>query len=219
SSTHNTCIEQLWVEVGSHDCKSFADVWNMHPLSGLEGKDESPHVSCLISGMIDHGVYTDDCNGLDLQTIEESYGTLGEPVQHPDNHTGAGFLVDEDVPMPSDQSDSDSESDNLTDTYDNEFLPKAVHTPCHTCPLTAKEVQVFEGALQAASKANIMSHGYGIRPEEWRETYYPIDETIRTERKGGKELVIQLPKFVWRPRAHLWTLGLSIMDRIIENRT
>ncbi|KAJ3712637.1 hypothetical protein C8R42DRAFT_615362 [Lentinula raphanica] len=262
SSTHNTRIERLWVEVGSQfarrwraffyrlehihclkranlhhlwllhylfldlindDCKTFQSEWNLHPISGQEGKNESPHDKRWL-GMIRNGVYmdADDCEGLDVAAIEAFYGTAGNPQIRSNGQTGAGQLDDEDVslpPSPSSSDNSDSEDDlGLGPIAMDQFLPKAVKTPRHDCPFTDDEYAVFTEAIQVAGEQKILPHGYGVRPEEWDNDYYPSIEVICSGRKGGKEISVQLPCFVWQPRAELWALGLSIMDRILENQ-
>lgn len=154
--------------------------------------------------MIWHGIYTDDCEGLDLTTIEESYGTAGPVVVHPPGHTGAGHLNDEDNGTTSVDS-SDSESDGSDDDLDLEgfdtdrqFLPKPVKTPRHICPFTNEEMAIFDETLQLAVEAEILPIGYGICPEEWEDNHYPSVEIIQTGRKGAKELSVQLPDFVWQ---------------------
>ncbi|KAE9386033.1 hypothetical protein BT96DRAFT_960656 [Gymnopus androsaceus JB14] len=225
SSTHNTRIERLWVEVGSQFARRWRaffthlehihclkrknphHLWLIHHL--FLGAEESPHDKRFL-GMIQHGIYTDDCEGLDITTIEESYGTAGPVVVHPPGHTGAGHLNDEDNGTTSVDS-SDSKSDGSDDDLDlegfdtdHQFLPKPM--------------AIFDETLQLAVEAEILPIGYGICPEEWEDNHYPSVEIIQTGRKGAKELSVQLPDFVWRPRAHLWTLGLSVMEQIIENR-
>jgi hypothetical protein len=51
-------------------------------------------------------------------------------------------------------------------------------------------------------------------PDEWEDNEYPSVEIIRSGRRGGKELRVALPDFVWRPRAELWGQALDILSRI-----
>ncbi|KAF5367259.1 hypothetical protein D9757_011704 [Collybiopsis confluens] len=264
SSTHNTRIERLWVEVGSqfarrwraffyrlehihllnrknpshlwlihylfldiinNDCNQFQNEWNVHPISGEEGKDESPHDKRWL-GMVKHGVYTDDCDGLDVESIEELYGTTEDVPARPSNHTGAGYLNDEDVPEYSDgNSDTDSDESDLDlgeidkqieATSSNQFLPKAIKPPRHSSPFNDEELHLFEETLEAAVHANITPVGYGIHPDEWEDSIYPTIEMIRTGRKGGREISVQLPDHIW-PGNHEdicgpWDLALWIVS-------
>ncbi|KAJ3872081.1 hypothetical protein F5051DRAFT_463562 [Lentinula edodes] len=227
---HLWLIHHLFLDLINEDCQTFQAEWNTHPISGAEGADESPHDKRFL-GMIHHGIYMDDCEGLDTDTIEHLYGTDGPEVLRPPGHTGAGYLNDEGESTPSNAS-SDSEGDNDSDVegfdtrIDNvaqassrQFLPKPVKTPRHICPLTNEEMAIFNEALQLAVAQGIVPVGYGICPEEWKDNHYPSIEIIQTGRKGAKEISVQLPDFIWRPRAHLWTLGLNILEHIVENRT
>ncbi|KAF5390468.1 hypothetical protein D9757_005167 [Collybiopsis confluens] len=225
--SHLWLIHYLFLDIINNDCNQFQNEWNVHPISGKEGKDKSPHDKRWL-GMVKHGVYTDDCDGLDVESIEELYGTTEDVPARPSNHTGAGYLNDEDVPEYSDgNSDTDSDESDLDlgeinkqieATSSNQFLPKAIKPPRHSSPFNDEELHLFEETLEAAVHANITPVGYGIHPDEWEDSIYPTIEMIRTGRKGGREISVQLPDHIWRPRGQLWTLGLSIMDRILENR-
>ncbi|THU95844.1 hypothetical protein K435DRAFT_611227, partial [Dendrothele bispora CBS 962.96] len=87
--------------------------------------------------------------------------------------------------------------------------------PRHACPLTESELNVFRETLQGALDENRLPPGYGILPDEWHDEQYPTVEVICTGRKGGKELSVWLPDFIWRPWAKLWVLGLFILDCIL----
>ncbi|THU88654.1 hypothetical protein K435DRAFT_866076 [Dendrothele bispora CBS 962.96] len=150
-------------------------------------------------GMIKHGIYKDDCEGLNLDTIEESYGTAGEPITRLPEQTGAGSLDDGDIPMfdltnfqdnPENDLDNfdqlNSHIESISDDNSNEFLPAPVKPPRHACPFSEDEMQLFRDSLEAAVQADIVPHGYGILPEEWSDKHYPTVEIIRTGRKGGK---------------------------------
>jgi hypothetical protein len=51
-------------------------------------------------------------------------------------------------------------------------------------------------------------------PEEWDESGYPVFETVKLGRRGGKELHIALPDEIWRPRAVVWCQALEVMTCI-----
>ncbi|KAJ3863520.1 hypothetical protein EV359DRAFT_42982, partial [Lentinula novae-zelandiae] len=228
---HLWLIHHLFLDLINEDCQTFQAEWNTHPISGAKGADESPHV--LFLQLFVYRVHT-HCyyrTSLNTDTIEHLYGTDGPEVLRPPGHTGAGYLNDEGDSTPSNAS-SDSEGDNDSDVegFDTriddvaqassrQFLPKPVKTPRHICPLTNKEMAIFNEALQLAVAQGIVPVGYGICPEEWKDNHYPSIEIIQTGRKGAKEISVQLPDFIWRPRAHLWTLGLNILEHIVENRT
>ena len=49
---------------------------------------------------------------------------------------------------------------------------------------------------------------------EWEEDLYPSFEILRSGRRGGKELHIAMPDFIWRPREELWGQALDILNRL-----
>ncbi|KAF5340537.1 hypothetical protein D9758_015819 [Tetrapyrgos nigripes] len=267
SSTHNTRIERLWVEVGAQfarpwrafffrledlhylDRKNPHHLWLLHFLFLEDINDDCQHfgktgmctqfqgkamITARIQkqdlyflGKLQHGMYKDDCKGMDQDTISRSYGTHGDPIQRRPHQTGAGHSLDEDSDSESSTSeDSSSEDesvewmgiqpqtgDDIAVEQDEQIKHDPVKTPRHQNPFAGepRKLACFAKALAKLTDKGCVPRGYGIRPEEWGDEGYPSVETIHTGRRGSKELSISLPDEIWRPRAELWAQGLYLL--------
>ncbi|KAL0573558.1 hypothetical protein V5O48_008391 [Marasmius crinis-equi] len=264
SSTRNTRIERLWVEVGrqfarqwrafffrleamhglvrsnhghiwllhylflesiNDDCQTFQEEWNAHPISG-EGHNMSPN-DMRFAGMTTEGVYVDDCDSLTQEEMNDHYGVDQAHYERPRNQTGAGTLSDEEF------SETDSLSDELSDDSDIDSLdlPMAarevfagldglmerVHVPRYPPPFQDAEVDVelFSRALTQMEEEEI-PEGYGILPEEWENGEYPSYELLRSGKKGTRELRVDLPDHIWRPRVERWVKALHTLNYMLE---
>ncbi|KAJ7221835.1 hypothetical protein B0H12DRAFT_976253, partial [Mycena haematopus] len=205
SSTHNTRIEQLWVEVGSQfarrwHCATFQEEWNAHPISG-EGHDQSPNDMFFV-GQTSNGVYVDNCEGVHPDVIGQYYGVHG-PAREPEaGETGAGQLNDEDIPQVGEDQELDEDDwadleEQIAGAQEANFHHKAVAVPKHADPFSGEASQVFDTAFEHVQAANIVPAGYGLLPEEWDSGEYPSFEILKSGRKGRKELRIALPDSIW----------------------
>jgi hypothetical protein len=160
----------------------------------------------FLLGQTQHGVYLDDCDGIHPDIIEQYYGVHGQEYIRAPGLTGAGHSDDEDVWEEVGEHVAAAQEANFHD---------AVNVPAHNDPFTAPEHrQAFEEALESAIGSNTLPARYGLIPDEWEDNEYPSVEVIRSGRRGGKELRVALPDFVWRPRAELWGQALDILSRI-----
>ncbi|KAJ7732233.1 hypothetical protein DFH07DRAFT_755339, partial [Mycena maculata] len=256
SSTHNTRIERLWVEVGSQfarrwraffyrlealhgldrtnphhlwllhllfldlinvDCANFRAEWNCHPISG-EGHDQSPDDMCFL-GQVKDGIYVDEVAGIHPDVLNQYYGVHGPEVQRRPGETGAGQLPDEDVPAPDlgdmDELDWEDLDDRVEAAQESNFHHEAVAVPKYANPFTSDEtLHTFHQALAIADAQGVVPEGYGLLPDEWEDGTYPSFETLKSGRRGGKELQVPLPDFIWRPRAEMWGRGLEILNQL-----
>ena len=71
--------------------------------------------------------------------------------------------------------------------------------------------------LSCATSRSRLPHGYGWHVDEWDEDGYPAVETLRSGRRGRREVEVGLPDNVWRARAGLWIQALDVMTRIQDN--
>ncbi|KAJ7646936.1 hypothetical protein FB45DRAFT_974803 [Roridomyces roridus] len=142
SSTHNTRIERLWVEVGSQ----FARRWRafFYRLEALHGLDRTnPHHLWLLHALfldfinedceqfreewnchpisgeghdmspeVQNGMYVDEHDKVHPSILERYYGVHGAESQRDPDQTGAGQLDDEEVPQP-DYEQTGYDSDEL----------------------------------------------------------------------------------------------------------
>ncbi|KAL0056669.1 hypothetical protein AAF712_016725 [Marasmius tenuissimus] len=244
SSTRNTRIERLWVEVGRQfarqwraffyrleslhslkrsdrhhiwllqylfldminvDCDRFQEEWNAHPISG-EGHNMSPNDMRFI-GMSTEGVYVDDCNAMDEGGINDQYGVDREHCPPPSNQTGAGTLSDEEF-SDTESSFSDASSDS------GGVRPPTRHK--YPAPFDAAGLELFKTALAAAEEQGFLPEGYGVLPGEWEDGEYPSYELLRSGKKGTREIRVDLPNHIWRPRAEKWVQALDILVYMLE---
>ncbi|KAG6819028.1 hypothetical protein H0H93_016122 [Arthromyces matolae] len=268
SSTHNTRVERIWVEVGTQfvrawraffyrledlhqlvrqnpthlwllhylflwqineDCQKFQDEWNAHPIWG-RGHNMSP-IDMRLTGQVAHGVYVDDCEGLDPAEIAAAYGVFGSVRDRSLTETGAGALPedvlfeeeadgDEETGIVNDDNDDDegwedAEMDDLLGSqYSKQFISTSVKVPRCSSPFNETQMATFETALQQVIQAGVIPQGYGIHPEEWIDGDYPSVTVIPGRRRGKKDLQVSLPDHIWRPRSILWVQGLDVMRHL-----
>lgn len=163
-------------------------------------------------GMTEHGVYTDDCEGVHPDVINQYYGVHGRETRRAPGQTGAGHLADEE----------DNEEENWTDLGERiaedqsaNLHHEPVKVPEQTDPFSSDlHRQAFLASLTAVREQGILPAGYRLHDEELDTGTYPAYEIIKSGRRGTKQLRIALPLFQWRPRAELWGQALDILNRI-----
>lgn len=183
-----------------------------------------------------HGIYQDDCEGLDVATINECYGVHGEPQHWNIQETGV-TASNISLDLPSDHSDTiswhdDDEDNNVmevdevesgSDVMMNDIVEEVVEdqdddlvdAPAHISPFPhPDDLNAFLISLDALQTQGGIPPGYGLLPEEWDETGYPAYEVIGSGRAGNgkKKLTILLPDEVWRPRALHWVQALYLLN-------
>lgn len=173
----------------------------------------------FLVGTSTEGVYIDDCEGVHPDVINQYYGVHGAIRKPHRGQTGAGQLADEAVP----EVDSDQELDEddwedleeqIEQAHESNFHHDAVPVPKHANPFSGEAEQVFEDALERVRAARIIPEGYGLLEDEWEDGVYPSFQILKSGRRGGKELRIALPDFVWRPRAILWGQALDVLNQV-----
>lgn len=93
-----------------------------------------------------------------------------------------------------------------------QFLHRAIRVPEHTNPFAATTtLTAFTEALIQVQQLYHMPIGMGIRQEEW-DGGYPEIATIRSGRRGRKELRVELPHDIWYPRAVQWCQALEVFN-------
>lgn len=157
-------------------------------------------------GQLEHGVYVDDLDDVPPEDLIEHYGVDEDNV---DDHIGEG--------------DSDSDDDDYRgDGYAGNNVEDGpepgeitVNVPETHTPFTDDDMEnIFHQSLEEIREHGIVPVGYGIFPHEWEEEHYPTVESIRTGRRGGREIVVGLADDIWRPRATVWVQGLSVLTQL-----
>lgn len=170
-------------------------------------------------GRVRDGVYVDDLEGIHPDVLNQYYGVHGTELRREPGQTGAGQLPDEEVPVPDigDMDDSDWEDldERVEAAHASNFHHEAVAVPKYAPPFTSDEImQTFHQALDIAEAHDVVPEGYGLLPTEWEDGMYPAFEILKSGRRGGKELRVALPDFIWRPRAEMWGRGLDILNQL-----
>ncbi|KIM68539.1 hypothetical protein SCLCIDRAFT_105599, partial [Scleroderma citrinum Foug A] len=196
-STHNTHIERLWVEVGLRFawpcCAEFCEGWNAHPISG-EGHNQSPN-DMRFTGHLKHGFYVQNELTLHPEVLAHYYGS-GSTSQSQQS-----------------QTEINSNGQNSNEEWED-FLHKAAKVPKHINPFDHEDLEnVFKQALNKVQRLNHMPFELGVREEEWDNEGYPEMEIIPSRR--NKKLVIELPHFVWYPRAVYWCQALEVLGHTL----
>ncbi|KAI1783287.1 hypothetical protein LXA43DRAFT_903869 [Ganoderma leucocontextum] len=254
SSTRNTRIERLWVEVGrsfcrewrafftrlerchqldrsnphhlwlihalflvsiNDDCQTFQNTWNAHPISGPDTHDQSPDDMRFLAQTTE-GIYEDDGADIHPDILHESYGTTSESVNRRRVHqTGAGHPPEEEE-SENEQQDLTSLEDRIADAQQSQIRHEAIDVPNGASPFADDHdlEEKFFAAFNILSQSPGLPSGYGLLPEEM-EDGYEVMETIRSGRRGRKELVIDLPEVIWRPRAELWGKALHLLNTLL----
>ncbi|KAJ7254470.1 hypothetical protein C8J57DRAFT_1076161, partial [Mycena rebaudengoi] len=223
SSTRNTRIERLWVEVGTQ----FARRWRgfFTRLERMHGLDhDNPHHLWLL-----HYLFLDAIN-LDCQEFQAEWNChpLGETRNKGLAPTDIRFIsetehgVEEDQPgvHPSVleefygvEEDHDDEwegvDDLIADEQANDIRHEAVEVPLNGSPFSPELQAVFFDALQEVQAQEIIPEDFGLLLDSYLTT-----ETIHLGR-GGKKITIVLPLDIWLPRALAWAQGLELMNGLI----
>ncbi|KAJ6528483.1 hypothetical protein B0H19DRAFT_968981, partial [Mycena capillaripes] len=227
-STQNTCIERLWVEVGTQ----FARPWRAFftRLERLHGLDhDSPQHLWLL-----HHLFLNEINR-DCQSFREEWNlhplsgnqNMGQSpsdirfisqTQHGVHEDQPGVhpaILEEFYGVQEDVEGEWSDIDEMiADDQAADVRHAAVEVPAHCSPFSSEMEAVFVEALQAFKDQEVLPEGYGLIPEELDGADYPARETINLGR-GGKKTSIVLPLDLWWPRALLWAQGLELLTRFL----
>ncbi|KAH7919743.1 hypothetical protein BV22DRAFT_1022427, partial [Leucogyrophana mollusca] len=210
NAAHLWLLHHLFLNEINADCKSFQDEWNAHPISG-EGHDRSP-CDMRFMGQTQHGLYNDDCAGIDPTVINERFGVHGPEIHRHPAQTGAGHASDEE------EDDEDTENVGEEAAHleaDANSHHEPVSVPKHANPFPNDQYeQAFKTALATVVRRDMIPMGYGILQDEWDDDSYPSMEVIRSGRRRGKELRVGLPITKWLPKAVRWCQALDILNRL-----
>ena len=134
-------------------------------------------------GQTNFGVYSDDCEGLSVDIIEQLYGVDDGPEKiHQPHQSGARNLIDK-------EDDSGDEDQAMaTMTFNQEAVThKVVHVPPPGYPFRQDESEAqFCIVLQEVIRHNIIPDNFGLTKHEWEDGHYPIYETILVGRHAAK---------------------------------
>jgi len=131
-------------------------------------------------------------------------------------------LLDEEIPAPEygdnvneDSDDDDDEYVDFEEPYLENFNMRSVPVPRNASPFDADELRLFQDTMTIIHNDAVIPSGYGVRDSELASSGgYDAHYTIKSSRRGVKELQISLPREVWLSRAQLWAQGLDVMRRV-----
>ena len=197
----------------------------------------------LLNGILEHGTYLesnhqDDCTGLNLDQILQSYGVNGTVRQQEKGQTGAGHSSEDLIDIVSNPHiDSDDENDFEIDSerlksvfggkiaesshcdsvYDSEFNAEAVKVPRVVDPFSDSPLcrEIFERSFGQVCQQKIIPSGYNILIDEWDDSdSYPSYWFIKSGRRGTRQLKVDLPDEIWHPRGEKWVQALDVYNHI-----
>ncbi|KAJ7140648.1 hypothetical protein C8R44DRAFT_604187, partial [Mycena epipterygia] len=174
SSTTNTRVERLWVEVGSQFAREEMEYYLVRiALKYLQDM-------CFV-GQIQDGVYVNDYDNVHPSILAQHHGVHGRETHQLPRQTGAGQLKDEDVPLPlvhnADNSDEDSDSDDdleaqIEAAHALDFHHEPVPVPKYAEPFQDDAMmQLFHNTLSVANEDSVVPEGYGLLPQEWETEF------------------------------------------------
>lgn len=112
-------------------------------------------------------------------------------------------------------------TDRLASQVEDELRSQIRHEPIgvpdHRNPFPDDATEaLFFSTLREIVEADVVPAGYGLFPDEWEEDRYPLFETLKVGKWGGKSIVISLAAPIWRRRAVLWAQAVNLLTRFIE---
>ncbi|KZT30300.1 hypothetical protein NEOLEDRAFT_1054896 [Neolentinus lepideus HHB14362 ss-1] len=238
SSTRNTRIERLWVEVGSQfgrhwrgfftrlerlhhmDASDPAHLWLLHTLFLCEIRKDCENFQ---QDWNHHPLSGEgDQTPSDLRFLGQArHGVYSDDYDnvHPDvlnQYYGADSTRDARGQNPSGAGHSDEEdvdTEDLQERISHEQVRHVRHEPVAVplaeSPFSEDITELFLSALQEVRDAEVIPEAFGVLEQEWDDVGYPESEPIRS---GRKYIDIPLPFAVWWPRAVSWVQGLSLLS-------
>ncbi|KAJ7487940.1 hypothetical protein FB451DRAFT_1025194 [Mycena latifolia] len=242
SSTRNTRIERLWVEVGSQFVRRwrgfFSRLERLHHLD----VDKPEHLWLLHTLFLDAINY--DCT--EFQTNWNAHPMDGHETHnkspsdmrllgqarlglyrddcdglHPDTidkYYGVSGAERIGQPGAGNPPDEDNDQPGLVDRIGGDQVAQirheAIDVPDHRNPFSDDSAteSLFFGVLSEVVRQDVTPVGYGLLPEEWDEDGYPDVEILRAGKQMKTKIRVSLAHPIWRQRAKLWVQGLNVLS-------
>ncbi|KAG6373519.1 hypothetical protein JVT61DRAFT_6157 [Boletus reticuloceps] len=248
-STHNTCIERLWVEVSTQ----FARRWRAFftRLERLHMLDPSNpyHIWLLHTLFLDNindncddfkeewnchpisGPDTNDRSPTDLHFLGQTMLGVycddcdGLPVDVIEEAYGVDGPEQVRQPHqsgagnPANEEDSLGNENHAGDTTAHE-VHEAVHVPLPGNPFSCDEIEAqFYATLQEVIVHDITPEHFGLTDSEWEDDGYPVYEMIPVGRRASKELHVSLAEPIWYEWAQLWGQALTALLFFLDDES
>ncbi|KZP04047.1 hypothetical protein FIBSPDRAFT_752144 [Athelia psychrophila] len=247
SSTHNTRIERMWVEVGTQ----FARRWRAFftRLEHLHHLDtENPmHLWLLLTLFLDDldddcktfqhqwnshpmsGSTTNDKSPLDQRLLGQArFGVYKDECGgvHPDvisKYYGVhGKIIhrapgDTGAGNPADETDKDV-ADHVAADQQVHIRHEAIEVPIYGNPFMDEATEDgFWRLLAQMVEGDVVPEDVGLHPHEWDDGQYPLFEVLRVGSRGTKEVQISLEEVVWQQRAKLWGQAMTALEVVLTS--
>ncbi|KAJ7183484.1 hypothetical protein C8R46DRAFT_1027194 [Mycena filopes] len=232
SSTHNTRIERLWVEVGSQFARRWrAFFYRLEALHRLD-RTNANHLWLL------HRLFLDDINRdcAEFQVQWNAHPISGAGHDQSPNdmfllgQLENGVYLDDCVGVhpdviaelygthgavmrraPGETGAGQLDDEDVPTTFDDRI---DLDEEGWEDMIEEDTLPIFDAALAEAHRLLVVPAGYGLLPDEWENGAYPAFEILKSGRKGSKELRVALPDVLWRARAELWGRALATLDEL-----
>ncbi|KAH7908744.1 hypothetical protein BJ138DRAFT_1012174, partial [Hygrophoropsis aurantiaca] len=240
SSTHNTRIERLWVEVG----RQFARRWkgffiHLERLHGLDRKN--PHHLWLL-----HVLFLDLINtDCDIFKDEWNHHPVSGPTTQNQSPSDMRFLaqVNEGIyvndpfkdihpdiltryhgtggPSLSLEEQEDAEEmqcleGEIAADLESNLNHEPIAVPEQRNPFPSAEIEaLFHQALADVQAEGHLPGTLAFPTSEWDLKSYPTHEDITVGFRRAKTLTVPLPPNVWMPRAIIWAQALQVLEHFL----
>ncbi|KAI6110430.1 hypothetical protein EDD16DRAFT_1486565 [Pisolithus croceorrhizus] len=88
----------------------------------------------------------------------------------------------------------------IADDQAPQFAHDGAAVPLEVNPFPSPDLQeAFWQVLQHVQEIGHIPSGYGMLEQEWDGDGYPELEVIPSGQHGQKEIVVELPGFIWQP--------------------
>ena len=171
-------------------------------------------------GQLEHGLYVDNDLTIHPEVMNHYYGSRIASQQeqtHSETNLDEQDSDEEWEEVEDDEAVTSGHHADLTSWIAEEQAPQFLHEPANvpkqTNPFNHQGLEiVFKQALDKVQGLGHIPSGLGIREEEWDDEGYSKMEAILSKWWGQKELVIELPHFLWYPRAVKWCQALEVLN-------
>ncbi|KAK6983886.1 Integrase catalytic domain-containing protein [Favolaschia claudopus] len=219
TSTRNTRIERLWVEVGSQFARRwrgfFLRLERLHQLNA-----DNPHHLWLL-----HYLFLDEINA-DCQEFQAQWnhhpisgkGKNQAPVDMRfEGELKYGKYIDNFDEVQAELVEHYGAQDldsAIAGDQDRHIRHDAIEVADNQSPFESSEaLGIFSDILKDVSLQGIIPTNFGVAQSEWEGNSYGETEFVKV---GRKDVEIALPFDIWWPRAVLWAQGMEIMIRMQE---
>ncbi|KAF8837779.1 hypothetical protein BDN67DRAFT_908618, partial [Paxillus ammoniavirescens] len=233
-STHNTQIEQLWVEVG----QQFARHWKaffmrLEQLHGLDCKN--PRHLWLLQFLfldlinIDCKIFMEEWNHHPISgpvtknqspSVIENGVYIDDPFQDVDPDLLTHYYGTGGEPLSfteqaeAEELQGDLEAQITADMQQN-LHDEPVPMPDHSNPFSSPEIIIFRKAVAEAEMVDLLPDSPVFPATHWDLHTYDTHEDIDVGFRKTKTLTIHLPPDVWMPQALAWAQGLTVMEHML----